>query len=414
MNPIPKSMKAVCLAGIGDANLRLCEVPVPKPGQGQILCRVEAATACASDTKLVDQGGTHNLMYGWDVEKFPVIIGHEASLTVAVCGSGIPGDMYREGMRCALQPAVPSGPQHDKERYRNNAEGIDKVAVGYTMGGTFAEYILLTEEVISTGCLVPLPSNDIPHFAVCLAEPYSCVAAAQERNVHFYDTEPGKPRRVRAGIRKGGITIVMGAGPMGMMHAEFALAGRAKVVIVSEPMEKRRSQVEKRLSECARSNSCKLIPTDPCNLEKLLNEISEGRGADDIIVAVGIAKLQEYALGLLAKGGIANFFGGTKTGAGKITVDTRRIHYDSISMVGSSGSDISHVAGVLDLIAEDKIDAGSYISAVGGMNAALDLLTEVRHQRFEGKGIVYPHQSGRLCMVAKWGKEEEAKFLGKT
>ena len=124
--------------------------------------------------------------------------------------------------------------------------------------------------------------------------------------------------------------------------------------------------------------------------------------------------MQEYALGLLAKGGVANFFGGTKTGAGKITVDTRRIHYDSISMVGSSGSDISHVARVLDLIAENKINAGSYISAVGGMNAVLDLLTEVRHQRFEGKGIVYPHQSGRLCIVAKWGKEEEAKFLGKT
>ncbi|MEA2063555.1 MAG: alcohol dehydrogenase catalytic domain-containing protein, partial [Gemmatimonadota bacterium] len=103
MVKIPETMKALFLEGTGEESLKLREVPVPRPGPGQVLCRVDAAMACASDTKLVDQGARHSLLNGWDVEKYPVIIGHEASLTVMASGPDLL-EKFPEGTRCALQP----------------------------------------------------------------------------------------------------------------------------------------------------------------------------------------------------------------------------------------------------------------------------------------------------------------------
>ncbi|HUU29932.1 MAG TPA: zinc-binding dehydrogenase [archaeon] len=399
-------MKALRLTGIGEKYLKMCEVPVPQPGEGQVLCRVDAAMACASDTKMVDQGGRHSLLNGWDVEKYPVTPGHEASLTVVAAGEDLEA-RFPPGTRCGLQPAVPMGPLCHRERYNNNAEGMTKVAVGYSLQGTFAEYLLLTEEVISTGCLIPLPADDIPHFAVCLAEPFSCVVASQERHIHFSESA-ATARRPVSGIKEGGVTVVIGAGPMGIMHVDLALTRNPRAVIVSEIQQERKKLAGKRFA--GRMN---VIPVHPDELEETLREVSESRGADDVIIAAGSAKLQEYSLGLLAKDGVANFFGGTKAGASEITVDTRRIHYDRITMVGSSGSEPGHVAEVLALLKNRQIDPGPYISAVGGMDGALDLMREVRHQRLEGKGLIYPRKRGGLKLVQGWSAKREAEFLSR-
>ena len=405
-------MQALFLTGVGEENLQLREVPMPEPGPGQVLCRVDAAMACASDTKLVDQGGQHGLLNGWDVEKYPVIPGHEASLTVIAPGPDLQ-ETYPEGTRCALQPAVPLGPIRYRERYRNNAEGVNKVAVGYTLPGAFAEYVLLTEEVISTGCLLRLPSDDIPHFGVCLAEPFSCVVAAQERHIHFYKTGPGKPARPVSGVKQGGVTVVIGAGPMGLMHTELALTKNPRAVIVSEILERRRARLVQHFAGADSSLPPGIIPVEPDHLESTLKKVSGGSGADDVIVAVGDARLQEYALGLLAAGGVADFFGGTRPGASEITVDTRRVHYDGITMVGSSGSDAGHVADVLELLQNNQLNPGPYVSAVGGMDAVLELMGRVRNRSLEGKGVIYPHKRGALRLVEGWSAEQEAEYLAR-
>ncbi|MFH1761898.1 MAG: alcohol dehydrogenase catalytic domain-containing protein [bacterium] len=406
MNTIPKKMKALCLKGKGEKNLQLCDVPVPLPEKGQILCRVDACTACASDTKLVDQGGDHSLVYNWDTEKYPLIVGHEASLTVVKSGPDVEEE-YPAGTRCALQPAIDAPPIHNRERYINNGLGIEKIAVGYTLPGTMAEYVLLTEEVISTGCLLPLPDSTIPHFAVCLTEPFSCVVSAQERMVHFYKNSPEQTALPASGVKQGGITVIIGAGPMGIMHTEIALTGKPKTIIVSELIKERRDNLQNNFKNHPGKQNTEIMATHPDQLEIHLKSMTESGGADDIIIASGSAKLQEYSLGLLAKNGVANFFGGTKAGESQINVDTRRIHYDSITMVGTSGGDPSHVACVLSLLKEKKINPGSYISAVGGMNAALPLLKEVRNQNLNGKGVIYPHINYPLGFVEKWDAEKE-------
>ncbi|MEA2062699.1 MAG: zinc-binding dehydrogenase, partial [Gemmatimonadota bacterium] len=299
-----------------------------------------------------------------------------------------------------------------RERYRNNAAGMNKVAVGYTLPGAMAEYVLLTGEVIDNRCLIPLPSDSIPLFAACLAEPFSCVVAAQELHIHFEKGRPGESARPVSGVKKGGITVVIGAGPMGLMHTELALARGAGSVIVSEVLDQRRARLVQHFDSSGGPADKNVIPVSPDRLEETLQEVSGGSEADDVIVAVGSARLQEYALSLLAKGGVANFFGGTKAGTSQITVDTRRVHYDSITMVGSSGSQPRHVADVLELLKNDQVNPGPYVSAVGGMESVLDLMTRVRNQDLEGKGVIYPHLSGKLRLVNGWSAGQEAEYLG--
>jgi len=407
---VPKSMWALRLHGAGMDRLRLEQVPVPQPGPGQLLGRVDAAIACASDNKIIDQGSEHTLMYGWDLAAHPVPIGHEGCITVADVGEGL-GDRYEVGSRFAIQPAVPSGPRHHLDRYRDGAAGVEKIAVGYTLDGVFAEYVLITEEVIDTGCLLALRDEKMPYFAAALAEPLSCVVSAQEHSVHILKAGPGEPRRAHLGMRPGGVVVVIGAGPMGRMHVEVALSYGPKTVIVSEPLEARRRKLRSTVEQKARRRGAALVCTAPDRLEEVVMAESGGRGADDVIVALGIRAVQEQAISLLARYGVANFFGGLKKGDHMISLDGRRIHYDSVTAVGSSGGDPSDVARALSLLADGSIEAGHYVAAVGGLDAGRHLIEAVRGQQLDGKGVIYPGASAALERVDGWDAQKEAAFL---
>jgi L-iditol 2-dehydrogenase len=403
-------MWALRLHGAGMDRLRFEEVPTPRPGTGQVLGRVDAVMACASDSKIIDQGSEHTLLYGWDLERYPVPIGHEGCITVVDVGEGV-AEEYAVGRRFAIQPAVPSGPRHHRERYRSNANGIEKVAIGYTLDGLFAEYVLITEEVIETGCLLPLPDPRMPYFTVALAEPLSCVVSAQEHSVHILKEGPSAPRRAHLGMKPGGVVAVLGAGPMGRMHIEVALSYGPAKVIVSEPNRGRVERVRATVGEKARRRGVAMICTEPEHVAQVVAQESEGRGADDVIVALGIREVQEQSLSLLARGGVANLFGGLKAGEHMISVDGRRIHYDSIMAVGSSGGDPSDVGRALVLLDEGVVEAGGYVAAVGGLDAAEELVEAVREQRLEGKGLIYPHARAALAQVERWGAEQEDGFL---
>jgi len=401
---VPETMWALRLHGPGMENLRLEQVPTPHPGPGQLLVKVDACIACASDNKIIDQGGEHALMYGWDLSRHPVPIGHEGCVTVVEVGADVP-QRYRPGGRFAIQPAVPSAPKHYRERYRDNAAGIEKVAIGYTLDGLFAEYVLITEEAIETGCLLPLPDPAMPRFAAALAEPLSCVVSAQQHSLHVLKGGPDALRRAHLGLKPGGIVAILGAGPMGRMHVELALRCRPRVVIVSDPLTARMAKIRDDIAGKARQLGAKLVLTDPEHFEAVLSEESEGHGA------LGIRQVQERAFELLAKGGVVNLFGGLKLGDHMIHLDSRRIHYDSVMAVGSSGGDPSDVVESLSLLADGTVDAGNYIAAVGGLDAGKQLIEMVRAQGLEGKGVIYPHARGQLQTVDRWDAAAEQEYL---
>lgn len=409
---LPKTMQAVVLSGVGEQSIKLSTVDIPECGDDQLLARVDAVAACASDNKLIDQGSSHPLLYGWDIAKYPRIIGHEGSITIVKVGKNLK-TKFSVGERFAIQPAIPCGPRQFKERYRNCGKGIKKLAIGYTLPGLFSEYVLITEETIEAGCLLKLYSDKIPYFAAALAEPLSCVIAAQQRIFHrIKDNAKGK-QRIEIGPKKGGTTLIMGDGPMGFMNTELAMAYRPKNIIVSGHHLERINLIRKALEKRAKNQSINLICVLSEQLEETIAKITDGNGVDDAIVSVGDPIAHENAIKYLAPKGVVHFFGGIPFNNRIIKIDTHRVHYDEVTIVGSSGSDRLDIATTLQMIDQGLINPSNYVAKCGGLDAAIPLIRASRQREILGKGIIYPHARCSLFDVKNWNLKKEREFLEK-
>jgi threonine dehydrogenase-like Zn-dependent dehydrogenase len=312
---LPAEMRALVLDGTGFDHLRVGKVPTPRPGPGQLLARVDAAGICTSLIKLVEQGPDHKFVYGWDLARFPLILGDEGSVTLVEVGEDL-RDRYRPGLRFVVQPAVDHPPIINLERYRDRGQGIAKVAVGYTLPGHLAEYMLITEEVLAAGCLLPLPDPGIPYAHAALSEPFSCAVSAQEHHTHLFQRDPLSPRQVVNGLRKDGVTLILGAGAMGRMHVDLALSAGPRAIVVADLLEERLELVRALFAGRAAAAGIDLrtVNAMSANLVSCIGSTTNGAGADDVIVAAGSRGAIESAQHLVARGGVLNLFGGLKKG----------------------------------------------------------------------------------------------------
>ena len=411
---IPSSMQAVRLHGTGFDKISVDTIPVPEPNDNQALARVDAAGVCSSILKLIAQGSEHTFINGWDLSRFPVIPGDEGSLTIVKAGKNV-ANKYPVAGRFVLQPAVDHPPINHRERYARGAEGMEKVAVGYSLPGHLAQYMLITEEVIAADCLIPQPSEEFPGFAGALCEPLSCVISAQDRHIHISQETPSSQRAPKLGLKRQGVCVVVGAGPMGQMHAEAALRFHPSNLIVLDIMPERIAQIKARLAEKA----CRAGATLHALLSKdgleIVKRISGGKGADDIIVAVGSRMVQTECQKWLAKGGVLNLFGGLKRGEHVIDLDTLRVHYDEIRICGSSGGSPADVVEAVRMVARNEFDPGAYLDMVGSLDQFPKAIELVRTAATEGKIVLYPHiQHTELMKVKGWTRADEQTFLARA
>lgn len=404
-------MKALVLSGIGWEHVAVQEMPVPRPNEDQLLARVDAAGVCASLLKIIAQGPHHTYFNGWDPAQYPVTLGDEGAVTLVEVGRNLRG-RYRVGQRFAIQPAVEHPPIQHRERYRNGGEGMDKTAVGYTLGGNLAEYILIQEEVLAGDSLVPLADEGVPYFAASMAEPISCVVSSQERHVHIRQETLQSPRRADLGLLPGGVSVIVGAGAMGKIHAELALRYRPAHLVVTDLSPARLAWVKANLGPKAQGRGVQLHMAGPDQVETVIRTVSRGRGADDIILAVGVRGVQQNALGWLARGGVANLFGGLKKGEHLLELDALRVHYDDIKVVGSSGGVPRDIVTTLDLMAKGEIDPGRHVGFIGSLDQAPTALHYIEEMKTEGKTVLYPHaRRTDLFSAEGWTREKEIRFL---
>ena len=407
---VPRAMQAVIAKGRGFDNLEVTRVPIPEINANQLLARVDAAGVCTSILKLIDQGPDHTFIRGWDMEKFPVILGDEGAITLVKIGDNH-RDKYRVGQRFAIQPAVDTDPINHRERY-TDVENMHKCAVGYTLGGHLAQYIVVQEEVLKADCMLPLPTDEMPYFAASMAEPISCIYSAQERNYHIIKKGPHAQRQPQLGLLPGGVAVVIGAGAMGRIHAEFALRFNPSVLIVSDLQQERLDEVVRNIGQRAAEKKCRLLCVLPDKLDETVKQVSNGRGADDMILAVGVNPVQQHALSLLAAGGVANLFGGLPKGKHLLQLDALAVHYQEIKLVGSSGGEPSDMSATLKAIQNNDIDPGNYVAAVGSLDNAIDVLRMIKETKIDGKAILYPHiKQTPLQRVDYWNREKEIDFL---
>jgi threonine dehydrogenase-like Zn-dependent dehydrogenase len=411
---IPVEMRALVLDGIGFDHLAVRRVPVPKPGPKQLLARVDAAGICTSLIKLIEQGPTHSLLYDWDVKRFPIVLGDEGSITIVRVGAELTGK-FEAGRRCVVQPAVDHEPVNHRERYRSGGQGIEKVAVGYTLPGHLAEYMLITEEAIESGCVLPLPDGSPPFAHAAISEPISCCISAQEHHLHIVQDGPFAPRTAVKGLKRDGVTVVIGAGVMGRMHIDTAMVYGPRVIVSTDLVPERLELVEKLFADRARRKGIEFHTVDPAerDLKAFVDELTGRHGADDVIVAVGARAAIEDAQALCGRGAVLNLFGGLKKDEDKVNLDTGIVHYREINVTGSSGGSPWDLKHALELIAKGAIETSAHITRIGDLEHAAQFLGMIQNRSLNGKAVVYPHRrADRILSVNRWTGADERKYLG--
>jgi threonine dehydrogenase-like Zn-dependent dehydrogenase len=411
---IPQEMRALVLDGAGWEHLAIRRVPVPRPGPGQLLARVDCAGICTSLLKLIDQGSSHALIYGLDLGDYPAILGDEGALTLVQVGADL-RDQYHPGERYVMQPAVEHAPIYRLERYRDNGYGIDKVAAGYTLPGHLAEYILVTEEALAAGCMLPLPDARLAYAHAALTEPLSCAVSSQDHHLHLTRQGPLAPRTVIKGLKPGGVTVIIGGGSMGRMHVDVALSYQPRAIVASDHHDERLALIERLFRARAEraGMQLRLVQSYREDLEAIVAGLTAGLGADDVIVGVGSESAIHAAQGLVSRGGVLNLFGGLPRGREMIPFDTLAIHYKEINVTGSSGGYPWDMARTLELIAAGSIDPAAHITRIGDLEHAADLLKMVKAKTIDGKAVVYPHRrAGSISRVPSWSAEDEQAYLG--
>jgi L-iditol 2-dehydrogenase len=270
-------MKAVVYRGRDD--LRLEELPVPAPGPGEMLVRVDACGICPTDLKKIEKG----LLPG------PRVFGHEIAGTVAALGAGTRS--FAEGQRVVVHHHVPCGACFYCEarafaqcaRYKENG-----TTAGFApAGGGYAEYVLARDWIVEKGTLA-IPDGVAPEEAAFVEPVNTCLKAVR-----------------KARLREGETVLVVGQGPIGLLLQQLARVAGARV-FVSEPLGERRTLARRLGAEEALDAS-----TD---VPGRLREATGGRGADCAFVAAGGEPALAQALAAARPAGRIISFAATSAG----------------------------------------------------------------------------------------------------
>ena len=206
---VPETMRVSVLrvpAGGTEANtLTVEERPVPQPGPGEVLVRVAAVGVCGSDVHYFRHG-----RIGPFVVEDSLVLGHEASGTVAATGPGV--DQERIGQRVSIEPQKPCRKCVQCKQGRYNLCPDMAFYATPPVDGAFAEYVLIDADFAH-----PVPDT-VSDEAAALLEPLSVGIWACQK----------------AGIGPGSRVLVAGAGPVGVIIAQVARAFGADAVYISD------------------------------------------------------------------------------------------------------------------------------------------------------------------------------------
>lgn len=335
----------------GPEDLRVEESNVPDPGPGELLMKVSNCATCGTDVKIYYHGH-QNLVP-------PRVIGHEVAGQVVALGAGTGG--FSIGERVQLIAAVPCG--DCRECRRGNMTVCERLtAIGYQYDGGFAEYLVVPELVIRVGGLNRIPEH-ISYEEASMTEPLACVLNGQEV----------------ARVATGDDVVVVGTGPIGCLHARLARArGAARVFLVEQSAERLALA-----SERVHPDAAILAPEqEPV---AAVRELTDGRGADVVVVAAASGKAQEDAMEMAAPRGRVSLFAGLPKDAPTITLDANRVHYRELSAVGASGSTPAHNTAALGLIASGEVPVADLITHRLPLERVHEAIDGVRN----GVGIKY-------------------------
>jgi 2-desacetyl-2-hydroxyethyl bacteriochlorophyllide A dehydrogenase len=330
----------------GPEDLRLEERPTPSAAPKEAVVRVDCASICATDLRILR--GVHR-KYGPGTVRVP---GHEVVGTIVELGTQSGGN-YRVGQRVFIAPNIGCGRCRECLRGENN-RCANYDALGITLDGAFAEYMRVPAAFLEQGNLIPFHSA-LEGAAVALAEPFACVLRGQKA----------------VNVGRDDVVLILGAGPIGVMHTIAARAAGARKVIVSERSTQRRS-----LATAA--GATRTVNFIEESLPDAVAEETEGRGADVVIVAAGVREAMEGAPALAAIGGRINLFAGLPVNNTAITLDSNLIHYKELTVTGTTGCSTNDCRRSMELIASGKVNLAPLISGRYRLDRISDAFSAVK------------------------------------
>jgi len=304
-------MKACVFHGPGD--VRVEERPQPRPGPGEMLLEMRATGICYSDIRVYK---------GEKKARAGVIPGHEPVGVIAALGEGVEG--FRTGQEVALCPILACGACFFCRRgYRNRCP--QRITLGYEEDGGLAEYMLVPEALMRLGHVFPLPPG-LPASRATLTEPVACVLNSLET----------------CRVTAGGSLVVVGAGPMGLLHIMLARQMGVSTIIAAELLDER-------LAHARRFGADICLNPERDDPASRVLAATDGLGADAVVVTTGSTQAAAAGLTLARRQGAVSLFGGFPPDS-TLALDANAIHYGELVLTGSQNATSDQYRRALQLL----------------------------------------------------------------
>jgi L-iditol 2-dehydrogenase len=335
-------MRAAVLRGPADVVVE--ERPVPEPGPGHAVVRVASVGVCGSDTHYYDHG-----RIGRFVVEAPLVLGHEAAGEVTQLGPGV--TRLAVGQRVSIEPGVPDLSCEQCLAGRYNLCPDMRFFATPPVDGAFAEYVVVHEAFAH-----PVPDS-IDDDAAALLEPLSVGIWACTK------------ARVGAGSR----VLVTGAGPIGLVSVQTALAFGATEVVVSDVNPARLAlagELGATMLVDARRSRVTDLPRPP----QVLLECS------------GSPRATGEAIRALDRAGRAVLVG---MGGDEIPLPLPVVQERELELTGTFRYANTWPTAVA-LVASGKVDVGRLVTGTYRLDQAEDALTAGRRDQASVKVVVHP------------------------
>lgn len=320
-------MKALLLSEY--KHLEVTSLPTPQPGAGDLLVQVAACGICGSDVHGYDGTSGRRIP--------PIVMGHEAAGVVASVGSEVKG--FAVGDRVTFDSTVYCGVcafcRKGEVNLCDNRQVVGVSCGDYRRAGAFAEY-------------VAVPARIAYHLPDGLGFAEAAMLEAVSVGLHAVAVSE---------LRGGETALVIGAGMIGLLVLQAARAAGCSRVFVADIDASR-------LKSAAALGADETLLASGDELVKQILQLTDGRGVDVVLEAVGRNETVAAAVDCVRKGGTVTLVGNITP---QVTLPLQKVVSRQIRLQGSCASS-GEYPEAMELMAAGKIRVDSLITAVAPLS----------------------------------------------